>query len=67
MIRMVDHSARPPLPERHVEGIKHHLHVQGGCHRPADDPTAERIEHDRQIEEAGPRRNVGDISTFELL
>ena len=37
---MVDHAARPPLPERHVESI----------------------EHDRQIEEAGPRRNIRDIS-----
>jgi hypothetical protein len=23
MIRMVDHAARPPLPERHVEGVEH--------------------------------------------
>ena len=33
-----------------------------GRHRPADDPAAEGIEHDRQIEEAGPGRNVRDIS-----
>ena len=59
---MVDHAARPPLPERHVESIEHHLRVQSGCHRPANDPAAERIEHDRQIEEAGPRRNIRDIS-----
>jgi hypothetical protein len=61
MIRMVDHATRPPLPERHVEGIEHHLHVQAGRHRPAHDPATERIEHDRQIEEAGPSRNIGDI------
>jgi hypothetical protein len=35
--------------------------VQAGSHRPADDAAAERIECDCQIEEAGPRRNVGDI------
>ena len=58
---MVDHAARPPLPERHVEGVEHHLHVQGGRHRPADDPAAERIEHNRQIEEAAPRWNIRDI------
>src|SRR6202158_1070943 len=29
MIRMVDHAARPPLPQRHIEGVEHHLHVQG--------------------------------------
>ena len=22
---MVDHAARPPLPERHVESVEHHL------------------------------------------
>jgi hypothetical protein len=62
MIRMVDHAARPPLAKRHVEGVEHDLRVQGDRHRPADDPAAECIEHDRQIEEAGPRRNIRDIS-----
>jgi hypothetical protein len=38
---MVDHAARPPLPERHVESIEHDLSVQGDRHRPADDPAAE--------------------------
>ena len=38
---MVDHAARPPLPERHVEGVEHDLSVQGDRHRPADDPAAE--------------------------
>ena len=61
LIRMVDHAARPPLLERHVEGVEHDLPVQGARHRPAHDPTAERIEHDRQIEEASPGRNIRDI------
>ena len=43
LIRMVDHAARPPLPERHIEGVEHHLRVQRGRHRPADDPAAECI------------------------
>ena len=30
-------------------------------HGPADDPTAERIEYDGQVEEPGPRRDVGDV------
>jgi hypothetical protein len=30
-------------------------------HRTADDPTAVRIEHDRQIEKACPGRNVSDV------
>ena len=36
-------------------------------HRPADDPTAEGIEHDGEIQEAGPGRNVGDVSDPELI
>ena len=58
----MDYAVRPPLPERHLKGIEHELRVQGGRHRPADNPTAERIEHNRQVEEAGPGRNVRDIS-----
>jgi len=62
LIRVVDYAVRPPLPERHLKGIEHELRVQGGRHRPADNPTAERIQHNRQVEEAGPGRNVRDIS-----
>ena len=36
--------------------------MQRSRHRPADDPAAENIEDDRQVDEPGPRRNVGDIS-----
>src|ERR1700687_1146886 len=34
LIRMVDPAARPPLPERHIEAVEHHLSVQSGRHRP---------------------------------
>src|SRR6202162_825475 len=40
LIRVVDYAVRSPLPERHLKGIEHELRVQGGRHRPADDPTA---------------------------
>ena len=36
--------------------------MQRRRHRPADDPAAENIENDRQVQEARPSRNVGDIS-----
>jgi hypothetical protein len=52
---------RPAHCQRHVQGVEHQLRVQGRRHRPADDAAAERIECDRQLEEAGPGRNVGDI------
>jgi hypothetical protein len=29
-----------------------------GLHRPADDPAAERIEHDSEVQEAGRRRDI---------
>ena len=57
----MDDVLRPARCQRHVQGIEHELGVQGRRHRPADDAAAERIECDCQIEEAGPRRNVGDI------
>jgi hypothetical protein len=34
MIRMVDHAARPPLPQRHIEGVEHHA---------IDQPTIRRL------------------------
>ena len=57
----MDDVLRPARCQRHVQGIEHELGVQAGGHRPADDAAAERIECDGQVEEAGPRRNVGDI------
>ena len=58
---MVDHAVRSPYRERHVQGIEHQPGGEGRGHRPADDAAAVRIEHDRQIEEARPGRNVGDV------
>ena len=37
------------------------------CHRPADDPPAPGIEHDGEIEEAGPGRHVGDVGDPEPI
>ena len=36
-------------------------------HRPADDPTAERIEHDSEIQKAGCRRDIGDVANPKLV
>jgi hypothetical protein len=49
------------LSDRHVEGIGYDAGVQRTRHRPANDAAAEDVEHDGEIEEAGPRWNVGDI------
>jgi len=37
------------------------------CHRPTDDATTENVEHDGEIQKAGPRRNVRDIGDPEFV
>lgn len=44
LIAVMDHIARPPLADRHLEGINHQFGAQVVGHRPADDPAAPRIE-----------------------
>jgi len=61
LIRMVDDVRRSALPKRHVQGIEHQLGGEAGRHRPADDPTAEGVEHHRQVKKAGPGRDVGQV------
>jgi hypothetical protein len=36
-------------------------------HGPAHDATAPDVEHDREVQEASPRRNVGDVGDPELI
>ncbi len=67
LIGVMDHLARPPLEQRHVEGLEDELGPQMGLHRPADDSAAPRVQHDREIEEARPRRDVGDVSDPETI
>ena len=57
----MDDILRSARGQCHVQGIKNQLAVQGRGHRPTDDAAAERIECDRQVEEAGPRRHESDI------
>ena len=58
---------RPALRERHVERVEDELGAQMRRHRPADDAPAPRVEHDGEVEEAGPRRDVGDVGDPELV
>ena len=60
-VGMMDHAVRAPHRQCHVQGVQHQRRGKSCGHRPAHDATAERIEHDRQIEKARPCRNVGDI------
>jgi len=58
---MVDHAFRLADGERHVQRRKHDIGVQRQRHRPANDPPAEGVEHDGEVEKAGPGWNVGDV------
>ena len=54
-------TPRTTYGQRHAQRIEHDRGVQRRRHRPADDPAAEHIEDNRQVQEARPCRNVGDI------
>jgi hypothetical protein len=58
---MVDDVARLPLRDRNVQRVEDDVGVQARRHRPADDFAAPGVEDDREVEEAGPRRHVGDV------
>jgi hypothetical protein len=64
---MMDHAPRPTGRERHVEGIEHQLRGKGRRHRPTHDAAAAGIEHDRQVEEPGPGRDVRDVGHPQLV
>src|SRR5262249_46876352 len=61
LIGMMDYVCRSALREGHVQRLEDELRAEVRCHRPADDATAPRIEHDGEVEEAGPGWDVGDV------
>ncbi len=58
LVRMMDHVAGPALLDGHVQCVQDEIGLQVGPHRPAHDAPGKRVEHDRQIQEAGPGRDV---------
>src|SRR5712691_10059159 len=67
VVGMMHDAFRPPLPERHVERREHEFGSQVLSHAPADDSATEGIEDHRQVEEPGPRRDVGNVGDPELV
>src|SRR5437660_3433695 len=61
LIRVMNHLGRSALRDGHVERGQDELGAEVGFHRPADDPATPRVEHDGEIQEAGPRRDVRDV------
>ena len=62
-----DYVMRPSTEDRHVQRVQHELcaHVVG--HRPTDDAPAEDVEHDGEVQKAGPRWYVGDVGNPKLV
>src|SRR5215210_3701631 len=48
-------------PYCHLQGVDHELGPHAGVHRPTDDPSRVGIQDEGEVEEALPRRYVGDI------
>ena len=57
----MDHIDGTPLRQRHVQRVEHELGLEIMAHCPADDAAREGIQHDSQIQEPGPGRDVGDV------
>jgi hypothetical protein len=57
----MDDLGRPALRHDHVQGIEDKLGPETRRHRPPHDPATPCVEDDGEIEEAGPRRHVGDV------
>ena len=58
---MVDDGLGTALLEGHVESVQDQAGAQVVGHGPPDDAPAEGIEHDGQVEEPGPGRDVGNV------
>src|SRR2546425_656877 len=67
LIRMVDDLGRPALVHGHRQRVEDELRAEVGGHGPADHTAAPGIEHDGEIQEAGPRRDVGDVGHPEAI
>jgi len=67
VVGMMNHAGGALLPQRHVESLEHQLGAQIRLHRPAHDASTEGVEYYRQIEKAGPGRDVGDIGHPEPI
>jgi len=55
----IDVSARPG---GHVERVEHECHGHRSRRLPADDPTAEHVDDERDVDHARPRRAVREVA-----
>ena len=57
----MDHCGRAPAGDGHVQRVDDDLGVQRVGDGPADDPPGPDVQHHREIDEADPCRDVGDV------
>ncbi len=50
------------LPDGVLEGVQGEVGVQGAGDPPADDAPGEQVHDERDVDEPGPGRDVGDVS-----
>src|SRR6202007_897692 len=67
LVAVVDDITRLALYHRHLQCRQDQLGPQMCLHRPADDPTAERVEYDSEIQEAGHRRDIRYVGDPKLV
>ena len=61
LVGVMDHVDGAPLRQCHVQGIEHELGFKIMAHGPADDAPREGIQHNGQVQEPGPGRDIGDV------
>ena len=66
-VGMMDDILRPARRQRHVEGVERHPRFQIGRQGPPDDAPRPGVENDREIEEAGHRRNERDVGDPQFV
>ena len=62
----VMNDRRSSLLQRHIQGVDQ-CRLEMGRHRPPHNPTAISIQHNGQIQKAGPRRDIGNIRDPQLI
>jgi hypothetical protein len=60
-VAVVDDTGGSTLRERHVECREHQLGLQVRVHHPTDNASRPDVEHDRQVQESSPGRDVRDV------
>src|ERR1700722_5145059 len=67
LVGVVNDAGRIAPVNRHIQRIEYELGAQVIRHGPANDAAAARIQHDGDVQESRPGRNIRDICDPELI